>query len=80
MFFLPILFVVEGAQAALYHYYGINKYLMKKKLSGIFEQKMIDQSERLTKSLPSKVFVPVSRYATNKNSDIDKIKELSTNA
>ena len=70
-------FICWGAQAALYHYYGIEKYLMKKKLSGIFEQKMMTQNEKLTKLLPSKLFVPVSRYATNKNADINRVKELS---
>ena len=38
---------------------------------------MMTQNEKLTKLLPSKLFVPVSRYATNKNADINKVKELS---
>tara|TARA_B100000886_G_scaffold336966_1_gene296745 strand:- start:3780 stop:4583 length:804 start_codon:yes stop_codon:yes gene_type:complete len=70
-------FICWGAQAALYHYYGIEKYLMGKKLSGIFEQKIITQNEKLTKLLPSMIFVPVSRYATNKSADINKVRELS---
>ena len=62
--FFSSYFICWGAQAALYHYYGIEKYLMKNKLSGIFEQKMMTQKEKLTKLLPSRLFVPVSRYAT----------------
>ena len=50
---------------------------MEKKLSGIFEQKIIAQNEKLTKLLPSMIFVPVSRYATNKSTDINKVRELS---
>jgi homoserine O-succinyltransferase len=29
-------FICWGAQAALYHHYGIDKYLMEKKISGVF--------------------------------------------
>ena len=70
-------FICWGAQAALYHYYGIKKYLIGKKLSGIFNQKKMKKDEKLTKQLSSEIPVPVSRYATTKISDINKIKELT---
>ena len=70
-------FICWGAQAALYHYYGIKKYLMKKKLSGIFSQKLMLENERLTKKFSNEIPVPVSRYATTNISDIKKNKDLT---
>ena len=32
-------FICWGAQAALYHHYGIDKYLLREKVSGVFFQK-----------------------------------------
>ncbi len=70
-------FICWGAQAALYHHYGIKKYLLEKKISGVFNQKIVTKSERITKQFSSKILVPVSRYATTKLSDINKTKELT---
>ena len=69
-------FICWGAQAALYHYYGIKKYLMKKKLSGIFNQKKM-LNDSLIKQFPLEILVPVSRYATTKISDIKKNTDLT---
>ena len=70
-------FICWGAQAALYHYYKIEKHLMKEKISGIYSQKKMLKNEELTKQFSSEILVPVSRYATTKISDIDKNKELT---
>ena len=69
-------FICWGAQAALYHHYGIDKHLMKKKISGVFFQKKHTQIDPLTKKLPKNIPVPVSRYASIKESDLLKFKEL----
>ena len=69
-------FICWGAQAALYHHYGIDKYLMEKKISGVFLQKKHTQIDPLTAKLPKNIPVPVSRYASIKESDLLKFKEL----
>ena len=69
-------FICWGAQAALYHHYGIDKYLMREKVSGVFFQKKHSQIDPLTEKLPKNIPVPVSRYASIKESDLLKFKEL----
>lgn len=69
-------FICWGAQAALYHHYGIDKYLMRKKVSGVFFQKKHSKIDTLTEKLPKNIPVPVSRYASIKESDLLKFKEL----
>tara|TARA_B100001559_G_scaffold243102_1_gene206136 strand:- start:4 stop:804 length:801 start_codon:yes stop_codon:yes gene_type:complete len=69
-------FICWGAQAALYHHYGIDKYLMKEKISGVFFQKKHTQTDPLTEKLPKNIPVPISRYASINESDLLKFKEL----
>lgn len=69
-------FICWGAQAALYHHYGIDKYLMKEKISGVFFQTKHNQIDPLTEKLPENIPVPVSRYANTKESDLLRYKEL----
>ena len=37
------LYICWGAQAGLYHFYGVPKYQLDKKMFGIFEHKQLDQ-------------------------------------
>jgi len=56
------LFVCWGAFAALYHYYGIPKYIFEKKRLGIFSHKVVSLCP-LTEGLPQAFPVPTSRYS-----------------
>ena len=69
-------FICWGAQAALYHHYGIEKHLMGKKVSGLFNQKKMINKGLLIEKIPDDFLVPVSRYATTKESDLNKFKNL----
>ena len=66
-----------GAQAALYSYYGIPKYLLPEKKFGIFEHKIIDMQNPLLKGIKSPFVAPQSRHAEVKKEDILKVPELS---
>lgn len=63
------LFLCWSAQAALYHYYGINKYLVDDK---IFSLERFDTlvDGPLTRGFDSSFVVPQSRYTYVKTSDI----------
>lgn len=64
-----------GAQAALYYYYGIQKYSLETKKFGIFEHKIINKSY-LVNGLDDLFLVPHSRHTEARKSDIEKISDL----
>ncbi|HEX2921455.1 MAG TPA: homoserine O-succinyltransferase [Bacteroidales bacterium] len=64
------LHICWGAQAGLYYHYGIPKYPLEKKLSGVFEHQVMDNKLPLFRGFDDFFFAPHSRYTTNKKSDI----------
>lgn len=70
------LHICWGAQAGLYYHYGIPKYLRKKKLSGIYEHKVLDRKVPLVRSLDDYFYCPHSRYTEVREEDILKHPEL----
>ena len=67
-----------GAQAGLYHHYGIPKYPLDKKLFGIFKH-TIDEKHKdllLTRGFDDEFYVPQSRHTEVIRKDIDKVDEL----
>ena len=70
-----------GAQAALYHRFGVPKYDMGGKLSGVYEQQVKAPNSRLLGGFPLTFPCPVSRYTTAKLEDIEarpRLKVLAT--
>jgi homoserine O-succinyltransferase len=70
------IFVCWGAQAALYHFYGIKKYPLGKKYSGVFRQEIKNPRSAFSKGLADGFFMPHSRHTTLKKEEISKNKEL----
>ena len=66
-----------GAQAGLYYHYGIPKYPMKKKLSGIYNHRVLDRKVPLVRSLNDFFLAPHSRYTEVRKADILKHPELA---
>ena len=56
------LHICWGAQAALYYHYGIPKYPLEKKLSGIFRQKALFPHYPLLRGFDDSFYMPHSRY------------------
>lgn len=56
------LHICWGAQAALYHHYGIDKYPLEKKCSGVFEHVLYDPTIKLVRGFNDQFYVPHSRY------------------
>lgn len=65
-----LLSICWGAQAALYHYYGIPKIRMEKKLSGVYEHRVLEKTNRLTRGFDDRFFVPHSRNTTVSREEI----------
>ncbi|MDP4240337.1 MAG: homoserine O-succinyltransferase [Bacteroidota bacterium] len=71
------LFICWSAQAALYHYYGIPKYPLDKKMFGAFEHKVNDPLNPLFRGFDDVFFAPHSRHTEVKRQDIEKVPELT---
>jgi homoserine O-succinyltransferase len=65
-----------GAQAALYHYYGIPKYLLPQKRFGVFDHTVLDHASLLTRGLNDVIAVPVSRHTENHRADFEAFPQL----
>ena len=70
------LFICWGAQAALYHYYGIPKYQLDKKMFGVFEHTKADSTSPILRGFDDIFYVPHSRHTEIKKEDILKVPEL----
>ena len=70
------IFICWGAQAALYHYYGIDKHPLPKKLSGIFETKTVRRKSPLMRGFDDVWYSPHSRNTTTDRDDILAHPEL----
>lgn len=71
------LFICWSAQAALYHYYGILKHPLEKKMFGIFEHRVNDPFHPLLRGFDEVFYAPHSRHTETRKEDIKKIPELS---
>ena len=70
------LHICWGAQAALYHHFGIKKYKLEKKIFGIFEHSILTRNSQLLKGFDEVFYVPQSRYTEIKREDIDNNPQL----
>lgn len=71
------LFICWAAQAGLYHYYGIPKYQMDKKMFGFFKHTVLDPKNPIVRGFDDEFFVPHSRHTEVRKKDIEKVPELS---
>ena len=56
------LHICWGAQAGLYHHYGIDKHVLPAKLSGVYEHRLVKPSSPLVRGLDDRFFAVHSRY------------------
>ena len=65
-----------GAQAALYHYYGIQKYTLPEKLSGVYKHRLDYKNGMLFRGFDDEFYVPHSRNTDIKREDIEAVECL----
>ncbi len=66
-----------GAQAGLYHYYGIQKKQMDKKVFGVFPHKVLNRKIPLVRGFDDIFMAPHSRHTETPLSEIEKIEDLT---
>ena len=70
------LFICWAAQAGLYHYYGIPKYPLNKKMFGVFKHSVSDRLNPIFRGFDDLFYVPHSRHSEVRRSDIEKVSGL----
>lgn len=70
------LYICWGAQAALYHHYGVNKELLAKKYFGIFKHDLADATEKLVQGFNAYFYAPHSRHTTVNTAAIEAHPKL----
>jgi homoserine O-succinyltransferase len=71
------LFICWAAQAGLYHFYGVPKYLLSKKMFGVFKHQNLNDTLPIFRGFDDEYFVPHSRHTEVLEEDIRKISELN---
>lgn len=70
------LYICWGAQAGLYHHYGIPKYPLDQKIFGVFRNHLNQQNVSLLRGFDDEFYVPQSRHTEVRREDIEKVPEL----
>ncbi|HHZ05931.1 MAG TPA: homoserine O-succinyltransferase [Clostridiales bacterium] len=70
------LHICWGAQAGLYYHYGIQKYTMDEKLSGIFHHRVLNPNHPLMRGFDDRFDLPHSRYTGVHREDVMRFSQL----
>ncbi len=70
------LFICWGAQAGLYHFYGVNKYPLEEKLFGVFPHKVEKEGLALFRGFDDRFYAPHSRHTEVRREEIAAVKGL----
>lgn len=70
------LHICWGAQAGLFYHYGVPKYPLSEKMSGIFTHRLLTPKSRLFHGFDGEFLAPHSRHTEVRAEDIAKIPEL----
>ena len=70
------LHICWGAQAALYYHYGVPKYELPEKMSGVFRHRLLNPKSRLFHGFDSEFNAPHSRHTETRAEDIENIPDL----
>lgn len=70
------LHICWAAQAGLYYHYGIPKYPLSQKCSGVFKHKVRRTTAKLVRGFDSTFFAPHSRHTEVRAEDIHKVSGL----
>jgi homoserine O-succinyltransferase len=71
-----VMYICWGAQAGLYHNYGINKKELPAKVFGVFEHEKKHETCMLLNGFDDIFYVPHSRHTEVSKKDIESVDEL----
>ena len=64
------LYICWASQAALYHFYGVEKIALDRKLFGVFQHTVTDKKHPLFRGFDDEFFIPHSRHTTIDRDDV----------
>ena len=70
------LYICWGAQAGLYHRYGVRKYPLPQKMFGVFEHKVLARNEKLLRGFDDTFLAPHSRHTEVSAREVRKVNDL----
>jgi homoserine O-succinyltransferase/O-acetyltransferase len=70
------LYICWGAQAALYHHFGVPKYPLSAKMFGVFAHRAARPNVRLLRGFDDIFFAPHSRHTEVRRADIERVPEI----
>ncbi len=70
------LFICWAAQAGLYHFYGIPKHQLNKKMFGVFKHRNLDDKLPIFRGFDDEYYIPHSRHTEVREEDILKVPAL----
>lgn len=71
------LYICWASQAALYHFYGVEKEILDHKMFGVFKHTVTDKTYPLFRGFDDEFFIPHSRHTTITKEEIQKKKALT---
>ena len=71
------LFICWAAQAGLYYYYDVPKYMLDKKMFGVFEHHIHNPQNPIFRGFDDVFYVPHSRHTEVRSEDIKQVPELT---
>lgn len=69
-------YICWGAQAGIYYHYGVPKYALPQKLSGVYPHKILKTSSPLVRGIDDILYMPHSRNTEIKAADVLACPEL----
>lgn len=69
-------YIAWGAQAGLYHRYGVPKYLLPTKIFGVFEHHLLIPTEKLFRGFDDVFLAPHSRYTEIRRADLERVTDI----
>jgi homoserine O-succinyltransferase len=70
------LHICWGAQAGLYHHYGVPKHPLGKKMFGVFPHRILQKNQKLFRGFDDVFYVPHSRHTAIRKEDILRVPGL----
>ncbi len=70
------LHICVGAQAGLYHHYGVSKYALNDKMFGVFKHTVNKRNVPLLRGFDDEFYVPHSRHTEVRREDIEKVEGI----
>lgn len=70
------LYICWAAQAAMYHFYRIPKYILPRKVFGVFKHKILDKSYPLFRGFDDEFYIPHSRRTEIREDDVQLCPDL----